>query len=482
MSSRTNGWMGWMSLALLAPGCVGEPPAVAWEACGEHRCADVAVPLDHGDTGGPTTDVRILLADATRTARGTVVFFPGGPGGSAIDQADGILSAFDQLGLRATHDVLFVDPRGTGHSDPIDCVSSPDLDRLIELDLARAVSTGALDPFDAELLGWQERCRAEYGTRLDHLGSDHVADDLETVRALLGVESLDGFAVSYGTRLAGQYASRHGDHVRAFVLDSTVTPSASSLDAWFEAEARDYHVALERFFEACGAATECAFHGGTGAEPVALAYDALLARLAAEEIRSGAQRVRELHLETGVNRGLAGGDVEQLGAMLAAAEANDWAPILRAADDALGRRSPDTDTLIETYFAILASDVSCPAGFDLATAAAWSQDVLRAAPRTGLVQVAQMLGACLHPLPSAREALALNASGAPPLLVLGGAHDPATPAAEAEAMIAALANGSYLVAFEGDGHFYTPRSLCIAAVELSYLADPWTAPTTSSCR
>lgn len=481
MRPRTNWVISMGALGLLGAGCVSPPEGPAWETCGEHRCASVEVPLDPAAPDGATTEVRILLADASRTARGTVVFFPGGPGGSGIDQAEGILSAFDQLGLRATNDVLFVDPRGTGHSDPIDCVGSPDLDRLIELDLASAVGSGTLGAFDDELRGWQERCRAEYGTRLDHLGSDRVADDLEAVRALLGVEALDGFAISYGTRLAGQYASRHGEHVRAFVLDSTVTPSAPSLDAWFRAEARDYHVALERFFEQCGASTECPFHGGAGPEAVALAYDALLERLASEEVRSGPQRVRELHLETGVNRGLAGGDAGQLGGMLAAAEAGNWEPVLRAADDALGRRDPSTDTLIETYFAILASDVSCPAGFDLETATTWSQEVLASAPRTGLVQVAQMLGACLHPLPSSRAPLALTASEAPPLLVLGGAHDPATPAAEGEAMVAALANGSYFVTYDGDGHFYTPRSLCIAGIELGYLADPDTAPSTTHC-
>ena len=478
----------WAMLAsLVGTGCVGEPPrepeTIAWEACGEHQCATVEVPLDPSQPDGATTGVRILLARATRSSRSTIVFFPGGPGGPAVDQADGgFLDAFEQLGLRATHDILFMDPRGTWHSDPIDCVGSPDLDRLIELDLAGAVESGQLEAFDAELLEWQERCRAEYGARLDHLGSDRVADDLDRVRALLGLETLDGFSVSYGTRLAGQYASRHGEHVNAFVLDSTVTPSAPSLREWFEAEARDYDTALERFFMLCGSAPDCAFHGGSGPEPVALAYDALLSRLATEEVRSGPQRVRELHLETGVNRGLAGGSATELGRMLAAAEAGDWEPILRAADDALGRRSPATDTIIETYFAILAEDVSCPASFDLAEARTWSREVLRLAPRTGLVQVAQMLGACLHPLQSDRAPLALEASTAPPLLVLGGLHDPATPLAEAETMVAALANGSYLVTYEGDGHFYTPRSLCIAGAELGFLARPTSPPTATSCR
>lgn len=472
-----------LALSALAAGCDAAPEVIEWEACGEHQCATIRVPEDHADPTGPSAEVRVLLAEATRPTarRSVIVFFPGGPGGPGIDQAEGILPAFDQLGLRAAHDVLFMDPRGTGRSDRIDCVGSPDLDRLIEQDLVAAVSSGDLTGFDEELLGWQERCRAEYGARLDHLGSDQVADDLERVRVLLGVDALDGFSVSYGTRLAAQYASRHGEHVHAFVLDSTVTPSAPSLRAWFEAEARDYRDALERFFDACGASAACSFHGGAGAPAVAAAYDTLLARLGREEVRSGSRRVRELHLETGVNRGLAGGDAEQLGAMLASAEADDWEPMLRAADDAFGRMSPATDTLIENYFAILANDVSCPAGFDLGEALSFSREILRDAPRTGLVQVAQMLGACLHPIGSRAHPLTLEASVAPPLLVMGGAHDPATPRREAEEMVAALGNGSYLVEYTGDGHFYTPRSLCIAGAELAYLARPTVAPTTSIC-
>lgn len=477
--------VGILIVASVASACTsaGAPEEIVWETCGENRCASLAVPVDRTDPTEGTTSIRIMHASARRAARGTIVFFPGGPGGSAIDQGEGgILTALGQLGLRDTNDVLFVDPRGTGHSDPIDCVGSADLDRLIELDLVGAVETGALEPFDDELRGWQERCRGAYGARLDHLGAAEVADDLEHVRALLGVDVLDGLGVSYGTRLAAQFAERHGEHVRAFVLDSTVTPSAPSLREWFEAEATDYAAALERFFDACGASAECPFHGGAGAGPVRVAYDGLLDRLATEVVVSGPQRVRELHLETGVNRGLAGGDAMQLGQMLADAERGEWEPILRAADDALGRRDPTTDTLIETHFAILANDVSCPAGFDRAEAVAWSRAVLATAPRTGLVQIAEMLGACLHPIGGGDAPLALGPSSSPPLLVLGGAHDPATPLHEARAMVDALANGSYLVTYEGDGHFYTPRSLCIVGVELAYLSHPDVAPSATSCQ
>ena len=64
---------------------------------------------------------------------------PGGPGGSAIDFADVLVSRFSS-DLRDRFDVVGVDPRGVGLSTPLTCLSDQ------EFDLSAA---GDPDPDDA---------------------------------------------------------------------------------------------------------------------------------------------------------------------------------------------------------------------------------------------------------------------------------------------------------------------------------------------
>src|SRR5258705_373224 len=56
--------------------------------------------------------------------------------------------------------------------------------------------------------------------------------DLEDLRAALGADKLTLLGVSYGTKVAGEYARRFPQHTAGLVLDSPV--SVESLDGTFE--------------------------------------------------------------------------------------------------------------------------------------------------------------------------------------------------------------------------------------------------------
>ena len=62
-------------------------------------------------------------------------------------------------------------------------------------------------------------CAADTGARARFYGSAAVADDIDAVRATLGVDKLDLWGDSYGTYLMPVYAARHPQHVRSIVLD-----------------------------------------------------------------------------------------------------------------------------------------------------------------------------------------------------------------------------------------------------------------------
>jgi pimeloyl-ACP methyl ester carboxylesterase len=105
---------------------------------------------------------------------------------------------------RRTRDVVLVDQRGTGGSNALRC---PALERRSPLDEYEPVEDVA-------------RCRRELEARADLrlYSTDIAAKDLDRVRAALGYERIDLWALSYGTRLAQVYLKAFGSRVRSAVL------------------------------------------------------------------------------------------------------------------------------------------------------------------------------------------------------------------------------------------------------------------------
>jgi len=180
--------------------CKGVPKALG------ARCGTVSVPVDRADPGLGITSVAFALVprqDAARPSLGTIVG-PGGAGTSLIDKATEVVPTFAPLMER--RDLVLVDPRGTGRSSPIACRSLAD------------VALGFTAP--AQMSAAIGACGRELGPRAGAYGNAPVADDLDAVRAALGIERLDLFGASYGTYLMTVYAGRHPDHVRSIVLDA----------------------------------------------------------------------------------------------------------------------------------------------------------------------------------------------------------------------------------------------------------------------
>src|SRR4051812_36591442 len=100
--------------AAQTPGCVPVPAT---------ECGSVRVPLFRSQPSGPMIDIGYALIrrrdPGLSAARETVVINPGGPGGDVIS---GAAQWVEQLaGLVADHDLLLIDPRGTGRSHAISC-------------------------------------------------------------------------------------------------------------------------------------------------------------------------------------------------------------------------------------------------------------------------------------------------------------------------------------------------------------------------
>jgi pimeloyl-ACP methyl ester carboxylesterase len=186
------------------------------------------------------------------------VFLDGGPGGSAINDYPAVSDAFSAL--RKRHHVLLVDQRGTGSSNPLDCPATQAFGKTL-LD--------KLGSDEVELSKLQElmrKCVEELKDKADarfYSTTDAIAD-LEDIRIALDQDikkegarhlpvKFDLVGVSYGTRVAQQYATRYPQAMRSIVLDSPV-PNTLILGS---EHARSLEDALKSQLAACNNSPEC---------------------------------------------------------------------------------------------------------------------------------------------------------------------------------------------------------------------------------
>lgn len=134
----------------------------------------------------------------------------GGPGQSTVATFSGIGFATK---VRQKRDVVLVDQRGTGGSNPLPCVFQDAID-------AQAMIGEA---FVSERV---RACRSKLENKADltQYTTSIAADDLDDVRQALGYDKIDLFGGSYGAKAALVYLRRHGEHVRTLTLAEVTSP------------------------------------------------------------------------------------------------------------------------------------------------------------------------------------------------------------------------------------------------------------------
>ena len=185
-----------------------------------------------------------------------VFMLAGGPGQSALQSYPLADPAFAEV--RKRRHVILVDQRGTGDSNLLACGSDDGQGQDASPETARAEA---------------EACAAELSKKADlrYYTTTDAVRDLDAVRQALGVDRINLMGVSYGTRVAQQYALRHPRHTRTVLLDSVV-PNTLSLGNIF---ARNLDDALALQFGHCTQEPACRDRIG---DP-RLQLDALLAKL-----------------------------------------------------------------------------------------------------------------------------------------------------------------------------------------------------------
>ena len=204
-------------------------------------CGRVSVPEDPANTGGKKIDIHVAILPAyTRTrAPDPLVLLAGGPGQSASDLGR-VALLFDPV--RRARDIVLIDQRGTGHSNPFNCKLFDTLDpvaAMMQVDPEPAAIRACASGFDGD-------------PRL-YTTVSYIAD-LEAVRKALGVERYNLWGGSYGTRVALAYLAQHPQSIRSAIIDGVAPTSMRIL---FEA-LNNGQSQLARTIADCQANAACA--------------------------------------------------------------------------------------------------------------------------------------------------------------------------------------------------------------------------------
>jgi pimeloyl-ACP methyl ester carboxylesterase len=243
-------------------GAAGGVQRLVWTPCAEApddpavRCATLRVPVDWSRPHGATFELALArrLASDPAARIGTLVYGPGGPGGSGVDVVLNGLRFSEEVHRR--FDFVSFDPRGVGRSHPVLC--TPEL--LDQVPFPEPRNQSEFDRIVAFNQRLRADCRALTGPLFDHVDTLSMAHDVDAMRAALGEARITFYGGSYGTVLGAQYAERYPHRLRALVLDSILDHSLGT-KGLLDAGAISLQDSLDEFVAWCDGEPSCALHG-----------------------------------------------------------------------------------------------------------------------------------------------------------------------------------------------------------------------------
>lgn len=241
---------------LLGP-CERPEQAAFTSIYAESLCGHVSVFEDRNARQGRKIDLNVMIIPAIDSAvkPDSIFFLAGGPGQAATDIGPALFTRL--RGLRMERDIVLVDQRGTGRSNPLTCEADENL-----LD---SIGT-TLDEAEGLQLEHLRTCLATYDANPALYTTPIAMDDLNEVREVLGYGSINLYGISYGTRAALVYLRRHGSTVRSVILDGVVPltmsiPGNVALDAQAAFDAMLADCKLQPGCAAAFPGLDAEFHG-----------------------------------------------------------------------------------------------------------------------------------------------------------------------------------------------------------------------------
>lgn len=185
-------------------------------------------------------NIVVLPAKTSDIEPDPLVFLAGGGVAPATGYAGYFSKGFSDL--RQHRDILLIDQRGTGGSNPLNCDLQTDPSNADYRDDARFVEA-------------IRSCRTKVEQKADlrYYTTPIAMDDLDEVREWLGYPRLNLYGASYGTGASVVYTRQHPDHVRTITLQGVMP---LDMPVWLEYP-KSSQQALDHVFNTCAQQKSC---------------------------------------------------------------------------------------------------------------------------------------------------------------------------------------------------------------------------------
>ncbi|MER5650171.1 alpha/beta hydrolase [Streptosporangium sp. NPDC002524] len=454
---------------------LGEAPA---------KCAWLKVPLDYDDPQGAATSVAVLRVAARGESRGSLLFNPGGPGGSGVLGPLAVAGALAKSRITESFDVIGFDPRGVGATKPAaDCWSEDGTTRGDKV-FPLLPTNAALTEEDTRAV--LKRCADGSGgvKALTQMGSRTTARDMDVLRAALGEEKLNFLGQSYGTRLGTVYAEQFPRRVRAMILDGAFDPRLGTVERRLSAYG-GFQQTFEAMAATCAKDAKCPL--GTDPKAWTSRFQAIVQPLRDKPVPAVGQELDFDKALGGVMAGLYAPEKwPAVVSGLAEVRQGRGDKLLELMADTEGG---DAETLVngnitEAMFAINCMDEQRLTPQDIARLRTKTYEIAPFMNPGGDVTEGARDGCEFWPAPPTLGIpYAQNVEGLPDTLVVSITGDPTTPHKGAISLADTL--GSSLLTVKGEGHTIVSsgKNTCVDQIAADYLIDlklPAKMPTCSN--
>ncbi|MFG3240646.1 MULTISPECIES: alpha/beta hydrolase [unclassified Streptomyces] len=432
-------------------------PALSWRPCATaggpaaQECAELPVPLDYRDPGGPQLSLAVTRVRSDRPAarRGTLMVIAGGPGSSGVQR---VAEKGERLAreTEGRYDIVSLDPRGVGGSTKASCGLAPEDRELVNL-RAWPGADGSITENVTRSRRVAEACARNGGAVLRSLTTANEVRDIDRFRQALGEEKLSAWGISYGTYVGAVYAQKYPQHTDRWVLDSNDDPNPSRVgQGWLANMAVGV---ADRFPDFARWASDPAREAeglrlaqrAQDVQPLVLDLAARLDREPRESTTAGVPLTGN-RLRLALQLALFNGDDDfaELAGLVQAARSTSVKPVLPAA---LRGPVPDADAAVS--MGVICNDVrwqGTVSSFTRAVAADRVKHPLTAGMPVNITPCTFWKDAPADP------PTRITDQGPSNVLMIQGLRDPATPYSGALKMRAAFGDRARLVAVDHGGH------------------------------